>query len=105
MTQISADDLTEEQFEMVVNSKGFQKMLAYNKLADGIEVLEEQDEIYSSMVKSIRERHSSNLAERSVEQVLELFVDEVKTFTEPLTGAGDEDVDAGDVEDIFVDNQ
>lgn len=103
--RVTADELTEEQIEKVINTRGFQKMLAYSRLADGIEVLTEQDELYRSMVRSIKERHSSNLAESSVEQVIELFVDEVKTFTDPLADDAGDDVDAADLEDVFVEEK
>lgn len=100
---ISADDLTDEQIERVVNSRGFQKMLAYSRLADGIDVLADEDEIYASMVRSIKERHSSNLAIGSVEQVLELFVEEVKMFTDPLVDVDSDVETAADLEDVFID--
>lgn len=98
--RISVDELTDEQIERVLNSRGFQKMLAYQKLADGIEVLEEQDDIFSSMVENIRKQHRHVNSADSVREVLTLFVDEVKTFTEPLV---DEDaVDGADLEDLYV---
>lgn len=102
MGKIQADDLTEEQFEAVVNSRGFQKMIAYNKLADGIKVLKDQDEIFDSMVESIRKQHKNVNSEDSIRDFFDLFITEVETFTDPLVGEGQEDVDAADVEDIFV---
>lgn len=101
--RISSDDLTDEQIERVINSRGFQKMLAYSKLADGIQVLEQEDEIFDSMVSAILKQHSSIKSESSIREVLELFQQEVATFTEPLVSADGEEVDAADLEDVFID--
>lgn len=100
--EITADDLTEEQIERVLNSRGFQKMLAYTKLADGIGVLEDEDEIFDSMVNSILKQHSTVQSEGSVREFFRLFRDEVKTFTEPLVGEDGEEVEARDLEDLYV---
>lgn len=99
--RISTDDLTDEQIEAVLNSKGFQKMLAYSKLADGIEVLESEDEIFESMVNTITKQHTSVSTEASVREVLSLFRQEVSTFTEPLV-EDDDGMDSGDLEEIYV---
>jgi hypothetical protein len=96
MTEIDYDDLTEEQKKRIVQTRGFQKMLAYTKLADGIEVLEEQDAIFDSMVTSITEKHSQVRSEESVEQFFELFIEEVKTYTEDLTNEDSEFEDEDD---------
>jgi hypothetical protein len=101
--RVHVDDLTDEQIERVLNSKGFQKMLAYNRLADGIEVLEDQDELFDSMVTSITKQHGSVGTESSVREVLDLFREEVQTFTEPLAGTGDNaGLTENDLEDIYV---
>ena len=99
--RISTDDLTDEQIEAVLNSKGFQKMLAYSRLADGIDVLEDEDEIFESMVNTIAKQHSSVGTEDSVREVLDLFREEVSTFTEPLV-EDDTGMDGGDLEELYV---
>jgi hypothetical protein len=99
--QISTDDLTEDQIERVLNTRGFQKMLAYSKLADGIEVLEAEDEIFDSMVTTITKQHSSVSTEASVREVLELFQHEVATFTEPLV-EDDDGMNGDDLEDLYA---
>ena len=98
---ITTDDLTDEQIERILNSALFQKGLAYSRLADGIEVLEEEDEIFESMVSSITKQHSSVSTEDSVREVLKLFREEVSTFTDPLVEGADS-VDANDLEDLYV---
>ena len=103
--RISTDDLTDEQIERVLNSKGFQKMLAYSKLADGIDVLEEEDEIFESMVNTITKQHTSVSTEDSVREVLSLFRDEVSTFTEPLVDDENGDgMQSSDLEEIYVED-
>jgi hypothetical protein len=37
------DDLTEDEIEAVLNTRGFRKMLAYQRLAEGIQVLADED--------------------------------------------------------------
>lgn len=93
--RLEVDELTDEQIEAILNTRGFRKMLAYQRLAEGVKVLEEQDEIYESMVTSITKQHGSVSTESSVEEVLTLFRREVETFTEPLVDAqnSDEEVD------------
>lgn len=96
------DDLTDEQIERVIRTPIFQKGLAYSRLADGIEVLEAEDEIFESMVQTITKQHSQVSTQASVREVLTLFRNEVKTFTEPLI-EDDASVKANDLEDLYVD--
>jgi len=101
LERLSTDDLTEEQIERVLNMRGFRKMLAYQRLSEGIQVLAEEDEIYDSLVTSITKQHSQIRAESSVRDVLDLFRQEVETFTEPLVGEdGEEQVD---LDDLYID--
>ena len=100
--RISTEDLTDEQIEQVLNSRGFQKMLAYQRLADGIAVLEEEDEIFESMVNTITKQHSQVRSQSSIREVLDLFQKEVETFTEPLVDESGDEMDSGDLEDIYV---
>lgn len=101
--KITTDDLTDEQIEAIINSRGFQKMLAYSRLAEGIEVLADEDEIYDSLVNTITKQHSSVSTESSVREVLSLFRSEVRTFTEPLVDADDGDeMDSETLEDVYV---
>lgn len=88
---IDPDDLTDDEITAVLNSRLFVKGLKYRRLADGIEVLEDDDEVYTSLVTSIHRQHSSIKSRSSVEEVLDLFREEVRTFTEPLAADADED--------------
>ena len=102
LERLSVDDLTEEEIEAVLNTRGFRKMLAYQRLAEGIQVLADEDEIYDSLVNSILKQHSSVKSEDSIRQVLSLFREEVETFTEPLVDAED-GADANvDLERLYV---
>jgi len=99
LDRLSTDDLTDEQIEAILNTRGFRKMLAYQRLAEGIQVLADEDEIYDSLVTSITKQHSQVRSEQSVRDVLDLFRREVETFTEPLVDAEDpaEEVDLDDL--------
>ena len=103
---ISTADLTDEQIERVLNSRGFQKMLAYQRLAEGIDVLREEDEIFDSMATSILKQHSTVKSEDSIREFFELFVQEVETFTEPLVATnGEADIEESDLEDLYVEEE
>jgi transposase-like protein len=102
--RLSVEDLTDEQIEAVLNTRGFRKMLAYQKLAEGVSVLADRDEIYESLVTSITNQHGSVRSEESVREVLDLFRKEVETFTEPLVD-DDSGADAVDLEDLYVDDR
>ncbi|ARS89943.1 hypothetical protein [Natrarchaeobaculum aegyptiacum] len=100
---IDVDELSAEEIEAVVNTRGFQKMLAYRRLSDGIEVLEDEDQIFESMVASITKQHSQVRSEESTREFFRLFRDEVETFTEGLAdqeNAADEDA----LEDLIVED-
>ncbi|AXR82293.1 hypothetical protein [Natrarchaeobaculum sulfurireducens] len=98
---IDVDELSDEEIQAVVNTRGFQKMLAYRRLSDGIEVLEDEDQIFESMVASITKQHSQVRSEESTREFFRLFRDEVETFTD---GLADEEngADQGDLEDLIV---
>lgn len=102
--RVRVEDLTDEQIEAVVNSRGFQKMLGYSRLAEGIDVLADEDEIFDSLVESIRKQHSNVNSEDSVREFFELFRSEVATFTEPLVDEAGDDVGASDLEDLYVED-
>jgi uncharacterized membrane-anchored protein len=98
LDRLSTDDLTDEQIEAILNTRGFRKMLAYQRLAEGVQVLADEDEIYDSLVSSITKQHSQIRSESSVRDVLDLFREEVETFTEPLVGDdGEQDVELDDL--------
>lgn len=99
---IDIGELSDEEIEAVVNTRGFQKMLAYRRLSDGIEVLEDEDQIFESMVASITKQHSQVRSEESTREFFRLFRDEVETFTEGLADT-ENAADQDDLEDLYVD--
>lgn len=104
LERLSVDDLTDEEIEAVLNTRGFRKMLAYQRLAEGIQVLAEEDEIYDTLVTSILKQHSTVQSEDSIRQVLRLFREEVETFTEPLVDSDDGEQEV-DLERLYVDEE
>jgi hypothetical protein len=65
--------------------------------------LEEEDELFESMINTITARHGQVRSESSVREVLQLFTEEVATFTDPLVENGEEDsTTADDLEDLYV---
>jgi len=88
---IDVDELSEEEIRAVLETPAFQKSLKYRRLAQGIEVLEEDDAIYRQLVATITEQHGQVSTRASVEEVLDLFVEEVKTYTEGMDVVADDD--------------
>lgn len=84
MDPIDTSDLTEEEIAAVVNSLGFQKMLRYRRLGQGIEVLSEEDEVFDSLVSTITKQHTLVSSEKSTREFFRLFREEVQTFTDPM---------------------
>lgn len=105
--RISVDELTDEQVEAIVNTRGFRKMLAYQRLAEGVKILNEQDEIYDALVTSITNQHGSVSTESSIEEVLQLFREEVEAYTEPLVdeNGDDQGISAEDLQACVEDEE
>ena len=103
---IDPDELSDDEIEAVLQTSAFQKALKYRRLAQGIEVLEEDDAIYNQLVATITDRHSSVSTSSSVEEVLDLFVEEVQTYTQGMNlEPDDQKATAGDLEDVLVNEE
>lgn len=99
---IDLDELSDEEIEAVVNTKMFQKALAYRRLSDGIDVLKDEGQVFESMVNAITKQHSQVRSEDSTREFFRLFRDEVETFTAEMEAESD-GADAGDLSDIVID--
>jgi transcriptional regulator with XRE-family HTH domain len=97
---VDIGELSEEEISAVVNTRMFQKALAYRRLADGISVLEDEDQVFESLVTSITKQHSQVRSEDSTREFFRLFREEVETFTEELTDADENGGDASDLRDL-----
>jgi hypothetical protein len=97
---VDIDELSEEEISAVVNTRMFQKALAYRRLADGISVLEDEDQVFESLVTSITKQHSQVRSEDSTREFFRLFREEVETFTEELTNEDENGGDASDLRDL-----
>jgi hypothetical protein len=102
---IDTDELSEEEIRAVVNTRMFQKTLAYKRLGDGIQALEDEDQVFESLVNSITKQHSSVSTEASTREFFRLFREEVETFTEGLTDEDESAGDESDLRDIVVDDR
>lgn len=104
---MNLDELSDEEIEAVLNTPAFQKAVKYRRLAHGIEVLTEDDAIRNQLVHSILAQHSSISTTKSIEEVLDLFVEEVKAYTEGMGVEPDsDDLDEDDpLSDLFVDER
>jgi len=86
-------ELSNERLEEIINSKMVQKYLAYEQLAAGIEALKDDDVMFDQLISGINDRYG-RVSEDTIEDVLNSFVDEVKTNTVALEKA-EEDEDKG----------
>ncbi|MDG5775944.1 hypothetical protein VB773_14150 [Haloarculaceae archaeon H-GB2-1] len=102
---IDVDELTADEIEQIVNTRMFQKALAYRRLADGIEVLADEDQVFDSLVTSITKQHSQVRSEDSTREFFQLFRQEVETFTEELTAEDESGGSTGDLQDLVVDDR
>ncbi|QLG30124.1 hypothetical protein HUG10_21290 (plasmid) [Halorarum halophilum] len=96
------DDIPDELIEKVINTQGFQKMVKYSQLADSVEVLEDDDSLFNSLVKNITSKHKNGISEESTREFFALFVEEVQTFTEPLVDDDGGEIDSAELEDLYV---
>lgn len=87
------DDFDEDELENIINSKMVQKYLAYRKLTDGINSIQEDDVMYQQLVNGVQDRVGQNLAERTVREVLDSLVTEVESNTEALEQVEDDEDD------------
>ena len=99
---IDLEELSEEEIHSVVNTRMFQKALAYRRLADGIEVLEDEDQVFESLVTSITKQHSQVRSEESTQEFFELFKQEVETFTEELSEEDDAGADSEEIREFVT---
>ncbi|MEA5387262.1 hypothetical protein VB779_09490 [Haloarculaceae archaeon H-GB11] len=102
---IDLEQLTDDEIEAIINTRMFQKALAYRRLADGIEVLEDEDQVFDSLVTSITKQHSQVRSESSTEEFFRLFRQEVETFTEELTTEEANGGDETDLRNLVVDEE
>ncbi|QCJ47219.1 hypothetical protein [Haloprofundus sp. MHR1] len=102
---IDLEELSDEEIHAVVNTRMFQKALAYRRLAAGIEVLEDEDQVFESLVTSITKQHSQVRSESSTREFFELFRQEVETFTEQLADEDENGGDAGDLRELIIDRE
>lgn len=102
---MNLEDLSDREIEAVLQTPAFRKALKYRRLAEGIEVMEDDDAIKQQLVATITQQHSTVNTQGSVEEVLDLFVEEIKTWTEGMALETDEDEQNPPerLEEIFVD--
>jgi len=101
---IDIDELSDEEIEAVVNTRMFQKAMAYRRLADGIEILEDEDQVFESLVTSITKQHSQVRSQESTREFFRLFRKEVETFTSELTDEENGE-ETDDLRDLLQDEE
>lgn len=92
------EDLTEDQKRQLFNSKLVQKGLAYQRIANGLEMLKERDPaVYDQLIQGTKQRQSRVQTEESVQDIIEAMIEEVKDHTDLMK----EDEEDEDLEDAF----
>jgi len=93
------DDLTDEEKEKLLNSPLVKKGLAFSKIGEGLEYLNSQeDAVFNSLVRNIQQRSSRVNSEDTVEEILDLLIDEVKKDVELME---EDDADETEVSEGF----
>lgn len=86
------DDLTDDEKEKLLNSPLVKKGLAFSKIGEGLEYLNAQeDAVFNSLVRNIQQRSGRVNSEDTVEEILELLIDEVKKDVELMESDDEED--------------
>lgn len=88
------EDLTEDQKRRLFNSKLVQKGLAYQRIANGLEMLKERDPaVYDQLIQGTKQRQSRVQTEESVEDIIEAMIEEVKDHTDLMDEEEDDDLE------------
>jgi hypothetical protein len=90
MFDVSAENLSEEEVETIIQSRGFQKLLLYQRLAEILAVLKADDILYEPIMRSITEDHPEIESVDATQTAFSLFEDEVQKYTQPVTATTDE---------------
>lgn len=96
MNDFGWDDLNEEEKREIFNSEFFQKGIKYRRLADGLQVLKEEDHIYDRLVQGILSRQNRVESQKSVEDILDAFVEEVEHYVDVVEVGNEESEDTED---------
>lgn len=88
------DDLTDDEKEQLLNSPLVKKGLAFSKIGEGLDYLNtEEDAVFNSLVRNIEQRSSRVNSEATVEEILNLLIEEVKKDVELMQDDDDEEDD------------
>lgn len=101
---IDINDLSEAEVERVVNTPIFRRALAYKRLADGIEALEQDDEMLDQLARDVNAEAGGRTKVATTKGHLKALV----TVVDKYTSLVDEDTeapeaDADDLSDLIVD--
>lgn len=103
MIRVGDTNLTDEQVERVINTPIFRRALAYKRLADGVEALKEDDEMFDQLARDVNAEAGGRTKVQTTKNTLNAFVEVVNRYT-TLVDDGDGDApDTGDLDDLFVD--
>jgi len=86
------DQLSDEEKEQLLQSPLVKKGVAFKKIGEGLEHLEEnEDHVFNSLVRNIEQRSSRVNSEDTVQEILDLLIDEVRKDVELLEEDDEED--------------
>lgn len=80
----SSSEFSDEEIAATLQSRGFLQMLLYQKLGDGLRLLQEQDALRDAVVSDLTAQHSQIDSEDVAREFLDVFSDEVLTWSEPM---------------------
>ncbi|WP_250864836.1 hypothetical protein [Halorientalis regularis] len=95
MTRIqfsSSSEFSEEEIAATLQSRGFLQMLLYQKLDDGLKLIKDQDSLRDAVAADLTDQHSRIESEEITQEFLDIFADEVLTWSEPMIDGADDTI-------------
>jgi hypothetical protein len=80
----SSSEFSDEEIAATLQSRGFLQLLLYQKLGDGLRLLQEHDALRDAVVSDLTAQHSQIESEDVTREFLDVFSDEVFTWSKPM---------------------
>jgi len=80
----SSSEFSDEEIAATLQSRGFLQLLLYQKLGDGLRLLQEHDALRDAVVADLTAQHSQIESEDVTREFLDVFSEEVLIWSEPM---------------------
>jgi len=101
---IDPNDLSDDELSRVLNTPLFRRALAYKRLADGVEWLRQDDELFDQLARDVNAEAGGRTKVATTKKTLEGFVAVVERYTSLVDDDGEApDFNSGELADLIVD--